>query len=91
MNNPTMTLYGLKVILSPDRPKMQLSKDCPVTDDFRKEINAWMVEFFGTTNIIPDGQMIMFNELGTVGINPRTHAALITNMDKYTYHDRRRT
>lgn len=82
------TLYGMKVIIIPDKPKMQLSEGCPVTNAFRKEINAWMLEFFGTTNIIPDGQMLVFNGLGTVGVNPRTKMALTTNMKKYTYHDK---
>ena len=29
------------------KPKMQLSSGCPVSDPFRAEINAWMIDFFG--------------------------------------------
>jgi len=29
------------------KPKMQLSEDCPVTPQFRMEMDAWMLEFFG--------------------------------------------
>lgn len=28
-------------------PKMTLSLDVPVTDEFRADINKWMLEFFG--------------------------------------------
>lgn len=67
-------LLGFQVIVSPDRPKMQLSKDCPVTDDFRREINMWMLSFFGTTNLVPDGQYIVLQEHKQVVMNPRTYA-----------------
>jgi len=53
---------------------MQLSDDCPVTPAFRDEINTWMVQFFGTTNIIPDGQMI--NDGLYLYVNPRTFSML---------------
>tara|TARA_R110000868_G_scaffold281123_1_gene541502 strand:+ start:79 stop:306 length:228 start_codon:yes stop_codon:yes gene_type:complete len=41
------SLYGFNVIAATIRPKMKLPDDCPVTDDCRREINAWLLEFFG--------------------------------------------
>lgn len=67
-------LNGYNVMVTPDLPKMKLSDDCPVTPEFRAEINAWMVVFFGTTNIIADGQMI--TEGRNLFVNPRTYSML---------------
>jgi hypothetical protein len=70
---------GIRVFVSPDVPKMQLSKDCPVTDDYRADTNAWMIRFFGTTNLLKDGEFYRIYE-GTVDdqiiCNPRTYAKL---------------
>lgn len=52
------TLYGIPVQVIPDRPRMQLSEDCPCTPEYRVELNAWMLAFFGTTNMIADGQVL---------------------------------
>lgn len=52
---------GLPVHIVPDIPKMRLAEDCPVSDTFRAEVNQWMVEFFGTTNIMSDGTVHMLN------------------------------
>lgn len=67
-------LHGLLVNVIPDQPKMRLSEDVPVSDACREETNAWMLEFFGTTNLIPDGAF--YNLPGAVLMNPRTYAAL---------------
>lgn len=40
-------IQGLEVVIRQPAPKMQLSADVPVTDEFRAEINAWMINFFG--------------------------------------------
>lgn len=59
--NPVGTIYGLPVVLSPDNvPKMQLSEDCPVTPEFRIEMNQWMREFFGCRSLVNDGQVLRF-------------------------------
>lgn len=47
------SIFGMKVIEAPRKPKMQLSADCPVTDDFRKEMNDWLIEFFGYESFVP--------------------------------------
>lgn len=58
------SLFGMQIIETPQKriPKMQLSEDCPVTDEFRKEINEWMIEFFGykEESIIPLDTIYMF-------------------------------
>lgn len=43
---------GYPVTVIKNKPKMQLSKDVPVTKEFRKEMNKWMLEFFGTTESV---------------------------------------
>lgn len=71
---------GMKLYVNPDtvRPKMQLSDDCPVTPDFRAEMNAWMLEFFGSVveNSVPDGVALASSRYGAFHVNPRTFAAL---------------
>lgn len=79
MTHEPMTFGGLKIVICEDQiiPKMQLSEDCPVTPDFRVEMNAWMREFFGVTreNIVPDGETFLMEQLGEVYMNPRTYQA----------------
>lgn len=66
------SFLGTKVFISHDIPKMQLSKDCPVTDDFRAEMNAWMRTFFGVTNLLEDGECLHDQLNNTLHMNPRT-------------------
>lgn len=63
---PTNLSYlGFKVVINPwldNRPRMQLSPMVMVTDEFRAEMNKWMLEFFGTKDeviIMQDQQVIM--------------------------------
>jgi hypothetical protein len=63
-------LFGMQVVISPDVPKMRLSRDCPVSPEFRLEMNDWMLSFFGTTNLVADGQV--FKTPDTLHMNPRT-------------------
>ncbi|MGC4396003.1 hypothetical protein [Hydrogenophaga sp. T2] len=67
-------MLGVKVVVSPDLPKMVLSQDVPVTDEFRREIDAWMLDFFGTWNMLPDGEC--YTAGAVVYMNPRTFARL---------------
>lgn len=73
-------MSGMRVYISPDlvRPKLQLSEDCPVTPDFRVEMNAWMLEFFGTVteSLVPDNQAMVCEKIGAIYVNPRTFARL---------------
>ncbi len=66
---------GLHVVVSPDVPKMQLSEECPVSDEFRTEMNAWMLQFFGVTNHVEDGQVFHMPHINQIIVNPRTYAA----------------
>lgn len=67
-----INFMGTKVFISHDIPKMRLSEDCPVTDDFRAEMNAWMRDFFGVTNLLEDGQCLHDWLNNTLHMNPRT-------------------
>ena len=74
---PLKRIHGLDVVISSDYPKMQLSKDCPVTPEFRAEINAWMVEFFGVSNVCPDGQFYVIEAHQQIVMNQRTYRQLV--------------
>jgi len=67
-------IYGHRVFLTQDIPKMKLSADCPVSPEFRVEIDAWMIEFFGVINILPDGSIM--KDANSLHMNPRTWAEL---------------
>ncbi|MFA5824774.1 MAG: hypothetical protein WC825_02245 [Gallionellaceae bacterium] len=44
------TLFGIPVHISNHpmiRPKLQLMPNTPVSDEFRSEMNAWLLEMFG--------------------------------------------
>lgn len=64
--------YGLKVFITPDTPKMKLAPGDYVTPAFREEMDQWLREFFGTTNLIADGSCLMSEAMGTVHMNHRT-------------------
>lgn len=54
----TGDLLRLKIVVNDTRfPKRTLAKDVPVSPDFRVEVDKWMLEFFGSTPLIPDGTM----------------------------------
>lgn len=40
-------LNGIDVVIREPIPKMTLSPNVPVTDEFRQKTNAWLAEFFG--------------------------------------------
>ena len=71
-----MMYGGIKIQVSPDIPKMTLAKDVMVSPEFRAEIDAWMLWFFGTTNILPDGETYYMQSINVLAMNPRTFAAL---------------
>lgn len=54
---------GLDLIVPPPpRPKMTLSKNVMVRDEFRAEMDAWLIEFFGyEDDIFKDKVYIMDN------------------------------
>ena len=79
--NSSFYFAGTPVFVVPDVPKRQLALDVPVTDAFRREINAWMIEFFGLVNTMVDGEVISLSDQDLAGVkivqagvymNPRT-------------------
>ena len=68
----TASLFGNRVFITPDIPKMKLSAECPVSPEFRAEIDAWMVKFFGMENLLPDGKVLQ--AANALHMNPRTFA-----------------
>ena len=78
MKKVTIPQYwnGYRVCLTKDAPVRQLALDVPVSEDVRKSVNAWMVEFFGTTNMVPDGQVLVMEEGKAMWMSARTWACL---------------
>lgn len=78
MINLTMPnhIFGVPVFVREDQPKMQLSAYvCEVlAQPFIDETNAWMRDFFGTTNMLTDGQVVTIGEgmKASFHMNPRT-------------------
>lgn len=69
-------MNGLKVFVSPDIPKMKLAPGDYVTPAFRADIDAWLLSFFGVTNLMEDGVCTVSETLSSVWMNPRTYAQL---------------
>ncbi len=88
LNLQTDMYHGLpfRVTVSPDVPKIQISEDCPLTDVFRAEMNAWCLSFFGTTNSVADNEVIVVGG-STLVVSPRTFNRLSKEfvLDKRTY------
>ena len=72
------TIGGLRVFVQPDQPKMQLSSRVKevLSPEFAAETDAWMLSFFGITNMLPDGEVIVAKAAGFMTMNPRTFAQL---------------
>lgn len=77
------TYMGLPVYITGDMPKMQLSRSvCEVLKpDFVREMNTWLLEFFGTANLLKDGEIIFndgaaFRTGGSLHMNARTFEQL---------------
>lgn len=71
------TLFGFKVIVTPDFPKMTLGPGDYVTPEYRKEIDAWLLSFFGTINVVDDGKSIVSIVGNLISMNPRTYAGFV--------------
>jgi hypothetical protein len=50
---PRREIFGWPVYEIPVeyRPKIQLSEDCPVSPEFRREFNQWLLEMFGAKDV----------------------------------------
>ena len=77
--NP-LSLYGIDVVVEQPRlvQKLILKDDLPITDKFRAEMNAWLLDMFGTkdVSVIPNGTVYMFNN--TMIMRPEM-AVMLTN------------
>jgi hypothetical protein len=65
-------LMGKRVMVQRDVPKMQLSPGDYVTPEFRKEVDLWLLDFFGTHNLMTDGQVYHDRIHDVLHMNPRT-------------------
>jgi hypothetical protein len=55
------SLFGLDVYTPPQIPKIQLGDAAPVSDQCRREFNAWLVTMFGyRESLLPKGMAYMF-------------------------------
>lgn len=80
-----MIFNGTKIVMSPlcdPRPKMTLSPDVTVSNEFRNEMNAWMLEFFGMhpaqSYVVTDPKTLE----DTIYIGSKTYAELKKAMRK---------
>lgn len=72
-----MIINGYKVVTERPTPKMRLSEKVPVTDEFRAEINAWMIRFFGMAEpVVPKGQAIVIEINKTIMVREEDYAAI---------------
>lgn len=73
------SLLGFDIVVSPDVARYVLPAEVlpgvPWPPGFRDSINAWARDFCGTTNFIPDGE-VMFERGRRIYVNPRTAAAM---------------
>lgn len=76
---------GIPIHVIPDTAKVQVSEEFKrlQSPELVKETNAWLLEFFGVTNWLKDGQVIKTGdlahpELGMLcfAVNPRTYEQL---------------
>jgi hypothetical protein len=85
-----MQLGGLRVIVSPDRPRYVLPDEVipgvPWPPGFRDEINAWSASFLGTWNVVPEGQALVMGN-NTVLLRAKQYAMLKKSADVKAYED----
>ena len=61
-----LDLLGIRIFEAPDlepKPKLKLSPACPVSDEFRAEMDAWLLDIFGV-DIGDDGLISIRTPLG---------------------------
>lgn len=77
------TCFGRKVVVHQDQPRVQLGTERCLTkygDEvewvspaMRAEMNAWLREFFGMTNLMKDGECFVLEMFNTITMNQRTY------------------
>lgn len=91
MNVVQASLFGIKIIISQDRPGYRLPDDCPCTPAYRAEFNAWAKTFFSPKNSLRDGEIMMIDPSFLSGglpgevytMNPRTYAQFQEALKQY--------
>ncbi len=69
------SIFGLDVVISPDHPKRKLPDEVipgvvPWPPGFKEDMDAWLLGFFGTNNIVKDGEVLKMGR--AVCMSPRT-------------------
>lgn len=63
---PVATIFGIRVVLSPDVPRYKLPAEVipgvPWPPGFREEVNAWAFWYLGTTNMLPLGTVLKIGD-----------------------------
>lgn len=83
LKNGPIYCLGHRIVVTPDRPKMQLSERVKevLTPAQIADHNAWMLEFFGTDNLLNDGAYypVDYDDAGNpmMLMNPRTYARMV--------------
>ena len=67
---------GFKIIVSPDLPKMTLGAGDFVTQEFRAQVDAWMLEFFCTKNLVSDDAPLVSEMMRCMWVTPNLLAKL---------------
>lgn len=73
------SIFGMKVIEVRPIPRMQLSEKVPVADDFRREINQWMISFFGMKSPLGKNEFVITGD--TIFCDPK-HVAKLRDVGK---------
>lgn len=84
------TWQGLNIQVVPDFPKYVLPEEvCPGVPwppGFRDMINAWSLDFLGTTCLLPDEQVYQ-TEKSTLVMNSRTYRRMQLELGKRAFND----
>lgn len=72
------TLYGKRIQIAPRHPKMQVSDTFAriQSPELVASTNAWMAQFFGYVETVPDGQVYELVQQNTLVMNEQTYERL---------------
>lgn len=74
-----VTFGGYRVFVSPDLPRMQLGERVKefLTPEQIADHNAWMLQFFGTSNLLGDDVVLRDDMFMALHMNPRVYPKFI--------------
>ena len=67
---------GYQVIKAQVFAKMRLAEDVTVSPEFRDEMNAWMLQFFGATCVVERGNCLFMEDQKTIVVHPDDYEVL---------------